>query len=821
MAKQETKKNDKRKSAAKKNAPARTLKDDKQKGGGKKRGQAKAQPAGRDKGVRNELWAVLLLTVALFLFLAVGKYQGMENSAAYIGWLGNMLLRGLERLLGEAVWTLPVFMSLWGIHIFVTKKMWSLRMSGLLLLVLSWLLFKSCYDIPANMAPWKAASYGLGGGYLGGALALGFGRLLGEVGTGIIIGLSILLAVIMVLNRSLADLAVALWNGLKKLGALLSGLIWLEDDDDEDEAPPAPKPRRGRRRQYEPVEVETMPEPEALPETTPEREISLPGFMTAAAREHEIEGYDAPVGGEEPPWDELPALEDALPEPLASDAAAEPSEDSGTDEDVPPPVVSEIPLYRIPPLELLSEITGDRVIDKKQIRDSIEKLEETFASFGVGVHVNEVSCGPSVTRYELSPAPGVKVSRIISLTDDLQLSLAAPGIRIEAPIPGKSAIGIEVPNSSISSVGFKRLLNSPAFKKLQSPLAVVLGEDISGNAVVAKLSDMPHLLIAGSTGSGKSVCMNVLIMSMLYNASPDELKLVFIDPKMVELTVYNGIPHLLTPVVTDAKKASVILRWMTNEMEKRYKLFADSGVRDIYRYNQIAAERLPFIVIMIDELADLMMIAPHEVEDSICRLAQMARAAGMHLIVATQRPSVDVVTGIIKANIPSRIAFAVSSQADSRTIIDMGGADKLMGRGDMLFFPVGSVKPHRVQGAFITDADIEATVEFIKNQASPEQLEQQSQQLETAMDSISYEVAADEWDDMFWEAARTLVESEKASISYLQRRLRIGFSRAARLVDMMEERGIVSAPDSNKKRDILVSAEELYEMMSRQSGTLL
>ena len=296
-------------------------------------------------------------------------------------------------------------------------------------------------------------------------------------------------------------------------------------------------------------------------------------------------------------------------------------------------------------------------------------MEETLANFGIGVKVNQVSCGPAVTRYELTPAPGVKVSRIISLTDDLQLNLAAPGIRIEAPIPGKSAVGIEVPNSKILSVGLRSLLSSSAFRRLNSPLAFALGEDISGAPVVAKLMDMPHLLIAGSTGSGKSVCLNCIIMSLLYNSVPDQLKLVFIDPKMVELTVYNGIPHLMCPVVTDPKRAAVVLRWMVNEMEKRYRLFAEKGVRDISRYNQVAQERMPFIVIVIDELADLMMVAPVEVEDSICRLAQMARAAGMHLIVATQRPSVDVVTGVIKANIPSRIAFAVSSQADSRTIL--------------------------------------------------------------------------------------------------------------------------------------------------------
>ncbi|MDD3365372.1 MAG: DNA translocase FtsK, partial [Syntrophomonas sp.] len=463
--------------------------------------------------------------------------------------------------------------------------------------------------------------------------------------------------------------------------------------------------------------------------------------------------------------------------------------------------------YVKPSFEMLSIVESDRTIDKKNIKDSIAVLEDTFASFGVSVKVNQVSCGPAVIRYELTPAPGVKVSKIISLSDDLQLKLAAKGIRIEAPIPGKSAIGIEVPSSKVSSVGLRSLLTSTNFKKLNSPLAFALGEDISGSAVVAKLSDMPHLLIAGSTGSGKSVCLNSIIMSLLYNATPDELKLVFIDPKMVELTIYNGIPHLMTPVVTDAKKASVVLRWMTTEMEKRYKLFAEKGVRDIYRYNQ-ASPALPFIVIIIDELADLMMVAPVEVEDSICRLAQMARAAGIHLIVATQRPSVDVVTGIIKANIPSRIAFAVSSQTDSRTILDIGGAEKLLGKGDMLFSPVGAVKPYRVQGAFVSDHDIEITVNYIKEQVTTGENVDQLQGLESSLEKMD----VDYEDEMFWDAVKVLVQNKKASVSFLQRKLRVGYSRAARLMDLMEERGIVSESDANKKREILIDEEQMEKL---------
>jgi S-DNA-T family DNA segregation ATPase FtsK/SpoIIIE len=481
--------------------------------------------------------------------------------------------------------------------------------------------------------------------------------------------------------------------------------------------------------------------------------------------------------------------------------------------EVPPIKVKPSPSdYLKPPLELLASPEPERVFNKSDIKESIKTMEDTFANFNIKIKVNQVSCGPAVTRYELQPAPGVKVSKILSLADDLQLSLAAAGIRIEAPIPGKSAVGIEVPNERISRVGLRNIISSSIFTDAHHPLTIVLGEDVSGNPVVANLAEMPHLLIAGATGSGKSVCLNSLILSLLYKASPEELRLVLIDPKMVELTVFNGIPHLLSPVVTDAKKAALVLRWMLNEMEKRYQRFAQEGVRDIYRYNEITEESLPFILVIIDELADLMMVSPVDVEDSICRLAQMARAAGIHLVVATQRPSVDVVTGIIKANIPSRIAFAVSSQSDSRTILDTGGAEKLLGRGDMLFYPVGAAKPLRVQGAFVSDAELERVVEFLKDQNAADD-ETSIQEWESSVTGVQdFEMD----DELFWDAARVFVETQKASVSLLQRKLRIGYARAARLVDIMEERGIISEPDTNKKREILVDEIQLEQLTSRQ-----
>ncbi len=472
--------------------------------------------------------------------------------------------------------------------------------------------------------------------------------------------------------------------------------------------------------------------------------------------------------------------------------------------------------YQKPSLMLLAHDAKNKAVDRNTIRENSRLLEQTLAEFGIRVKVEEVVCGPAVTRYEMSLAPGTKVSKIVGLSDDLQMRMAASGIRIEAPIPGKSAVGIELPNRDIRSVGLYDILASESFAHMNSPLAFALGEDITGRAICSRLKDMPHLLIAGSTGSGKSVCINCIIMSILFNADPEEVKLVMVDPKMVELTVYNNLPHLMTPVVTDPKKASQILKWMTVEMEKRYKKFAGAGVRDINRYREVTGEAMPYIVIIIDELADLMMVAPGEVEDSICRLAQMARAAGMHLIVATQRPSVDVVTGIIKANIPSRIAFAVSSQTDSRTILDMGGAEKLLGKGDMLFFPVGASKPQRVQGAFVSDDEIEKTVTFITQQNQNKV--QYNEELENlpALENEKNGGGNNGFDEeMFLEAVRLFVETKRASASLLQRRLHIGFVRATDLMELMEKRGVISPVDEKNPRNsrkVLVTEDYIRQL---------
>ncbi|MEW6661174.1 MAG: DNA translocase FtsK 4TM domain-containing protein [Bacillota bacterium] len=473
--------------------------------------------------------------------------------------------------------------------------------------------------------------------------------------------------------------------------------------------------------------------------------------------------------------------------------------------------------YLLPPLTLLPNpvrLRNNRL--NKDIAEKVKILEETLDSFGVKGKVAQVSLGPSVARFELQPAPGVKVSKIVSLADDIALSMAASDVRIEAPIPGKAAVGIEVPNKEISIVQFREVLETPEFHDAPSKLTVALGKDIAGQTILADLEKMPHLLIAGATGSGKSVCMNALICSLLFKSTPFELKFLMIDPKMVELTTYNGIPHLIAPVVTEPKKAATALRWVVNEMEHRYELFSKSGVRDIIRYNLLKAKEdpqrhepaLPYIVVLIDELADLMMIAPAEVEDAICRLAQMARAAGIHLVVATQRPSVDVITGVIKANIPSRIAFAVSSQIDSRTILDMGGAEKLLGRGDMLFFPVGASKPIRLQGVYVSDKEVEDIVVFLKAQAKPEYL--------TGISETEVELAPkkEDEDELLPEALRLTIESGQASISMLQRRLHIGYTRAARLMDIMEQKGLVGGYEGSKPRAVLAKWEDYQRLLS-------
>lgn len=486
--------------------------------------------------------------------------------------------------------------------------------------------------------------------------------------------------------------------------------------------------------------------------------------------------------------------------------------------------------YVFPPITLLKAPKAGVNSDvSEELKKSGDLLVNTLKSFGVTTKVINISRGPSVTRYELQPAAGVKISKITGLADDIALNLAAAGVRIEAPIPNKAAVGIEIPNRDTDVVTMREIIESKEFESALSKLSIALGKDIAGNSVVADVGKMPHMLIAGATGSGKSVCINSIIMSLLYKSSPSEVRFLMIDPKVVELGVYNGIPHLLVPVVTDPRKAAGALAWAVSEMLKRYNLFAESNVRDISSYNELAKvneeiDPMPQIVIIIDELADLMMAAPNEVEDSICRLAQMARAAGMHLIIATQRPSVDVITGTIKANIPSRIAFAVSSQIDSRTIIDGAGAEKLLGRGDMLFYPVDIPKPLRVQGCYVSDKEIEQVVSFIKNKEAAEYddniIEEIEKQAIADKSAQSSSAAADssDGDNLLPDAIECVIEAGQASTSYLQRKLKVGYARAARLIDEMEENGIIGPFEGSKPRNVLISRQQWIEMKMQRDA---
>ncbi len=479
--------------------------------------------------------------------------------------------------------------------------------------------------------------------------------------------------------------------------------------------------------------------------------------------------------------------------------------------------------YEYPPVELLSKGTKKAIKGgAKALTEVATRLQKTLYSFGVQAKVENVSVGPAITRYELKPAEGVRVSKIANLADDIALNLAAETIRIEAPIPGKQAVGIEVPNTEKETVHFRDVVESDAFQDSKSKLSVALGKDVAGNMEIADIAKMPHALIAGATGSGKSVCINTIITSIIYKAKPSEVKFVMVDPKVVELSVYNGIPHLLIPVVTDPKKAAGALAWAVQEMDNRYNVFAQKGVRDLKGYNALAEKEegtgtLPQIVIIIDELADLMMVAAKEVEDSICRLAQKARAAGMHLIIATQRPSVDVITGIIKANIPSRIAFAVSSQVDSRTILDQVGAEKLLGKGDMLFYPSGAPKPVRVQGAFVSDEEVEKIVSFVKSNGVATYNEDILDSIENSNKTdkeIADEAAAgdDDTDPLLMDAIDVVVETGQASTSFIQRRFKVGYARAGRIIDQMEERGVISGYQGSKPRQVLMSMERLQEL---------
>ncbi|WP_016936074.1 FtsK/SpoIIIE family DNA translocase [Bacillus siamensis] len=655
----------------------------------------------------------------------------------------------------------------------------------------------------------QAASPDLGGGMIGAVLFAASHFLFASTGSQIMAIVLILMGLILVTGRSLQE-TLKKWTS--PVGRFICGQwqAFLEDMKTvrTNMSSPKTKTKSGKKQKRVQKKKEVPEQEEEDEEIITPLIHSEPIISSFSDRQ---EKRDEPV----------------IPEETQETAQMVKEEPSGGAQDSDEPAAAAPPMtftelenkdYQMPSLDILADPkhTGQQT-DKKNIYENARKLERTFQSFGVKAKVTQVHLGPAVTKYEVYPDVGVKVSKIVNLSDDLALALAAKDIRIEAPIPGKSAIGIEVPNAEVAMVSLKEVLESKLNDKPDAKLLIGLGRNISGEAVLAELNKMPHLLVAGATGSGKSVCVNGIITSILMRAKPHEVKMMMIDPKMVELNVYNGIPHLLAPVVTDPKKASQALKKVVNEMERRYELFSHTGTRNIEGYNdhikrsnaeeEVKQPELPYIVVIVDELADLMMVASSDVEDSITRLSQMARAAGIHLIIATQRPSVDVITGVIKANIPSRIAFSVSSQTDSRTILDMGGAEKLLGRGDMLFLPVGANKPVRVQGAFLSDEEVEHVVDHVITQ-------QKAQYQEEMIPEETAETHSEVTDDLYDEAVDLIIGMQTASVSMLQRRFRIGYTRAARLIDAMEERGVVGPYEGSKPREVLLSKEQYDELSS-------
>jgi len=791
------------------------------------------------RGRSREIVAIVLLAAAVLVILSLYTHAAGNVGAALAHWL--------ERYLGRsAVFPALFLLGLgWSLLSQRTRQGRGRRVTALFIIYIAALtgyhLVVTEIDGPLNEY-WltQVGEEGRGGGFVGAVLSVWALRAFGPWGSAVVLIAAALIGAVLYLETPISRLAAASVRLARRVlrGATL-GLVdfvldavrrtreffaRLQDQRRRAQAERAARKaaRKASRRPAPLASAGGAAREEAPPRREPARDAGkpvddIPRWLEAPlAKARPETGNDAGKDG----------LSGAKSERVAGEAAAAAAEPGGRrsrrDEPVPAAgpgaaaaEAAERPVkeYVLPDPALLERPREPARGRRSQEADNqAQLLEETLATFGVQAKVVHVSRGPVITRYELQPAPGVKVSKIVGLADDLALALAAADVRIEAPVPGKSVVGIEVPNKEPSVVYFREVVESPEFQKNRSKLAVGLGKDIAGNPVIADLTKLLHVLIAGATGSGKSVCINTLICSILYRAQPHEVKLMMIDPKRVELAVYDGIPHLIAPVVTDPKLAANALRWAVREMEARYKKFSERGVRNIDGYNRgvesgaIEDEPMPYLVVIIDELADLMLVAQHDVEDSICRLAQMARAAGIHLVIATQRPSVDVITGLIKANVPSRIAFAVSSGVDSRTILDMIGAERLIGRGDMLYYPIGANKPLRAQGAWISDKEVQAIVNFWKRQGAPVYDEAVT---EPAKGGGQIEEGDDE---LFEDAVRLVVETGNASISMLQRRFRIGYARAARLIDMMELQGIVGPYQGSKPREVLRTLDDLEKM---------
>ena len=768
----------------------------------------------RKNSIDKNLVVVIMIITSLLLCVLI---------YAQSGWIGEHLSPVLGGIMGWIKYIIPVGTFAIAIKIAVDDKDYLSKK------IINYIIFLLCIaatmiiveinnntlSVNTDFSTFLEEAYDLGtqniaGGVVGAAIALPICKLLGTIG-GIILLIGIAFITLINLFEIKPAEIISDWVARMKERREYDEEDEPEEDEDEDEILVEKKKEKVKNKKNKKDKTQPVQEKEEIPiedqitinlnETEPKKKKLTHGKSDVQVEEAKPNQIEANLFKQE-----QEKKEEKTKEVLVLEHGLTEEEEN----------------YEFPPIELLSEGEG-RVLKggKKALTDTAAKLQKTLYSFGVSAKVENVSVGPAITRYEVKPAEGVRVSKIANLADDIALSLAAQSIRIEAPIPGKQAVGIEIPNKENEVVHLRDIIETEEFVNHKSKLALALGKNVAGEAVIADVAKMPHVLIAGSTGSGKSVCINTLITSILYKAKPNEVKLLMVDPKVVELSVYNGIPHLLIPVVTDPKKAAGALSWAVQEMVNRYSLFAEKGVRDIKGYNAAIEKeggtgKLPQIVIIIDELADLMMVAAKEVEDAICRLAQMARAAGMHLVIATQRPSVDVITGIIKANIPSRIAFAVSSQVDSRTILDTAGAEKLLGKGDMLFYPSGAPKPTRVQGSYVSDEEVEKIVDFLKfNGGEAKYNEDIMESIEKANSTdqeLDKEANEDDADPLLMDAIDTVVEAGQASTSFIQRRFKVGYARAGRIIDQMEERGIISGYQGSKPREVLITKERLDEL---------
>lgn len=835
----------------------------------KKTQQKSGQSQNRDE-IRGEIIILGLLAVCILLVLSnfgLGGIVGKTVSSVVFSIFGFMAYFLPFILFGAVAFGIS---NKGNSHAYI--KLGAVAALFLILCGMIELLFHP-YDKNATLFSYYVASseHKNAGGFAGGCLIRLFCPLFGKIGAGVILVVLGIISIILITERSLLspigrkskvayeeakrkrqetavirtkererkererqtaqeteESGAGVPGGKEKKARGVSFATTLLHGEGEEEVP---QERKSRRRRKSPEIQELTPEG-AVPDGG-DSEESDPGRFVInraeplTAEETEMTGTERSAEEGVPDAMQMPSDPQEIParrnrKNTKENAQAVAAETASVEQSVRAMEEQPQKIYRIPPMNLLVKGKKGGGDSDAHLRATALKLEQTLQNFGVGVHVTNASCGPSVTRYELQPEQGVKVSKIVGLADDIKLNLAVADLRIEAPIPGKAAVGIEVPNSENTAVMLRDLLESDEFKNSRSPISFAVGKDIAGKVVVADIAKMPHLLVAGATGSGKSVCINTLIMSIIYKADPEDVKLILVDPKVVELSVYNGIPHLMIPVVTDPKKAAGALNWAVAEMEKRYKLFAEYNVRDLKGFNEKvlrgetgedAEKKLPQIIIIIDELADLMMVAPGEVEGAICRLAQLARAAGLHLILATQRPSVNVITGLIKANMPSRIAFSVSSGVDSRTIIDMNGAEKLLGKGDMLFYPSGYPKPVRVQGSFVSDKEVQKVVDYLidKNGSTAYSNELEEHMMTADVPTSISGVSAEDTDDRdvyFTEAGQLIIDKDRASIGMLQRMFKIGFNRAARIMDQLAEAGVVGPEEGTKPRKVLMSKEE-------------